>query len=63
VKLLTKTADKLVGLVVPKATASASNVLIQCACWGGVKWFRSCEVLPTGQLRCGGCNVKTSTKC
>lgn len=61
-RLLTKTADKLVGLIVPQATASASNVLVQCACWGGVKWYRSCEVL-NGQLRCGGCNVKSGTKC
>ncbi len=61
-KLLTRAADKLVGLIVPQATASASNVLIQCACWGHVKWYKSCEVL-NGQLRCGGCNVKTSQSC
>lgn len=63
-RLLTKTADRLIGLIVPQATASAANVLIQCACTGGVKWYKSCEILPSsGQLRCGGCNVRSGTAC
>lgn len=62
-KLVTKTADRLVSLVVPKATASAANVKLFCACKSGVEWFKLCEPLPTGLLRCGGCNVKSTIKC
>lgn len=62
-KVITKTADRLVSLVLPKATASAANVRLFCACIKGVEWFKLCEVVNLDMLKCGGCNVKSTTKC
>lgn len=63
-RLLTRAADRLIELVVPQRTASATTIVkLYCACMDGVKWYKDCEVLQNNQLRCGGCNVKSSTKC
>ena len=59
--LLTKVADRLIELAVPHATASATTVKLYCGCIDGYKWYADCEVLSNGQLKCGGCNIKSST--
>jgi hypothetical protein len=59
--LLAKAADRVIELIVPHATASATTRLY-CACIDHRKWYADCQDVG-GQLKCGGCNVKTSTKC
>jgi hypothetical protein len=62
-RVLARAADRLIELAVPRAEASASDVQIYCGCIDGHRWYKDCEVLPTGLLRCFGCNITSSTKC
>lgn len=60
-KLLTRTADLMLNRFVPHADASAT-IKLYCGCINGRKWYKDCQDL-NGELKCGGCNVKSSTKC
>jgi hypothetical protein len=62
VTLLTRAADKLIEFIVPNATVSATTIKLYCGCIDGKKWYKDCQDL-NGELKCGGCNVKSSTKC
>jgi hypothetical protein len=64
VTLLTRAADKMIELMVPRATVSATDTInLYCGCIGGYKWYKRCQILNGDQLDCGGCNIKSSTKC
>jgi hypothetical protein len=58
VRLLTKTADKLIELVVPHATASASTILLYCGCIDGYKTYQVCVYNSDGYLKCGSCTTR-----
>jgi hypothetical protein len=65
VKFLTKTADRLVDLVVPHATAGAVTYFkMYCECVKGKKWYADCYTIgDPPQIKCNGCNIPTNQSC